>query len=340
AMRGHLERGTANDGGAFATSRQTAQLLAAAREAAARVLARLGPPARLAHGARGAAAQGAPVLDDYAALALGLLTLDDAANGRDAELRPAAAALADAAVGRFLDPKGRGFFLTRAGEGDLPVRPRNGYDGDVPSGNGLMALALQRLAQATGIGGHAELACATVEAFAADLARAPRGLETLARAARRCLARPAPAASGVEALPDRGTRGPVTVIVSASPAQVRDGAPYEVHVQLAIASGWQVVAAGASAKDLVGFDVNVAGQPAAGPARGCVPRRVPGPFGTEAIEVYEGACERALPLRLRAGSAGPGPLRVRVHVVFQACRVLRCEPPQSLRLEVPLTVVR
>ena len=35
AMRAHLERGTANDGGAFATSRQTAELVAAARAAAA-----------------------------------------------------------------------------------------------------------------------------------------------------------------------------------------------------------------------------------------------------------------------------------------------------------------
>jgi len=34
AMGAHFERGTANDGGAFATSRQTAELVAAARVAA------------------------------------------------------------------------------------------------------------------------------------------------------------------------------------------------------------------------------------------------------------------------------------------------------------------
>jgi uncharacterized protein YyaL (SSP411 family) len=314
-------------------------LLAAAREAAQRVLVRLGPPSRLAHGARGPAASGPAFLDDYAALALGLLALDEASQGREGELRQAAAGLADAAVGRFLDPQGRGFFLTAAGEGALPVRPRTAFDGDAPSGNGLMALALQRLAKATGVVADAELACRTVEAFAQDLARSPRGMETLARAAVGCLTRPAAVETPPAALRHRATRGAVTLVASVVPAQVRPGGTCEARLRLEIAPGWQVVAAGSGVKDLVGFDLNVAGQTVAGPPGGCQARSAAGPFGTEPIQVYEGGCERVQPFRLRSPQGTPGEMRVRLHVVFQACRAGRCEPPQSERLEVPLTVL-
>jgi uncharacterized protein YyaL (SSP411 family) len=312
-------------------------LLAAAREAGQRVLARLGPPARLAHQARGEAVLGAAFLDDYAALAYGLLAVDEASAGREAELRQASSSLVEAAVGRFLDPRGGGFFLTEAGAGSLPVRPRTGFDGDTPSGNGLMALALQRLAHATGRSSDAELGCRTVEVHAGDLARAPRGMETLARAAAACLAQPS--AEAVPApLPERATKGPVTLVASVVPTRVHVGQEYEVRVRLEVAPGWQVIAADAGAKDLVGFEIGTGGRTAAGAAHGCAGKSVPGPFGTERITVCEGVCERIQPLRL-APSDRPGETRLRLNVLFQACRALRCEPPQSVRLEVPLTVL-
>jgi uncharacterized protein YyaL (SSP411 family) len=309
-------------------------LVAAAGDAARRVLARLGPPARLAHGARGEAALGAAFLDDYAALAVGLLAVDHASD--EPELRQAASALVEAAVGRFLDPRGGGFFLTEAGAGALPVRPRSGFDGDTPSGNGLMALALQQLARATGRASDGELGCRTVEAYAGDLALAPRGMETLARAAAACLSR-STASHAPPPLPSRVTEGPVTLSASIVPTPVRLGQERALHVRLEVAPGWQVVAAGTSVKDLVGFELRTVGASAAGPARGCEGKSVPGPFGTERLTVYEGACERVQPLR--PGENRAGETRLRLNVLFQACRALRCEPPQSVRLEVPLTVL-
>ena len=309
-------------------------LVAAARDAARRLLARLGPPARLAHGVRGETTLGAAFLDDYSALAAGLLAVDDA--GDEPELRQAASALLETAVGRFLDPRGGGFFLTEAGAGALPVRPRSGFDGDTPSGNGLMALALQQLGRATGRAADGELGCRTVEAFAGDLARAPRGMETLARAAAACGSRAA-ASPEPAALPSRVTQGPVTLSASIVPSPVRLGQERALHVRLEVAAGWQVVAAGTSVKDLVGFELRTVGATAAGPARGCEGKSVPGPFGTERLTVYEGSCERVQPLRPGEGRAGE--TRLRLHAVFQACRALRCEPPQSVRLEVPLAVL-
>jgi hypothetical protein len=85
-------------------------------------------------------------LDDHAFLALGYLEL------YQATFRPAHLAAALRLLGEledlFADPEGGYFFTGRDAE-PLPLRPKELYDGALPSGNSVAALVLQRLAHLT-----------------------------------------------------------------------------------------------------------------------------------------------------------------------------------------------
>jgi hypothetical protein len=110
----------------------------AARAAAACVLASLGPAGALSRGS--GAPAGSAFLDDHAALVAGLLELYDATG--EARWRTEAQAVADAALGRFLDVEGGGFFLTDAAHEPALARLKHAFDGALPSANGTMAQAL------------------------------------------------------------------------------------------------------------------------------------------------------------------------------------------------------
>lgn len=74
----------------------------------------------------------------------------------------------------FRDETGGGFFFTAAGGEELITRPREIYDGAMPSGNSVAAYALLRLARSLQ---SEELAAAgerTLRAFAGEVARYPR----------------------------------------------------------------------------------------------------------------------------------------------------------------------
>ena len=83
------------------------------------------------------AAQALKLLDDYALLAWGYLEHYRAR--LDPESLSQAARLLDRAHALFSDPSG-GYFLSDAKE--LFLRPKETYDGPIPSGNGAMALSL------------------------------------------------------------------------------------------------------------------------------------------------------------------------------------------------------
>ena len=124
---------------------------------------------------RGGKAHIPAFLEDYGAVAEGLVDLFEA------DFNPAwlrwAEGLAEAMLSRFLDAGGGGFFSTEAGQADLLFRQKPGFDNAVPSGNTLAARALLRLAR------HLERA---------DLQAAAEGIlrwcgPWLARAPRACL---------------------------------------------------------------------------------------------------------------------------------------------------------
>jgi len=82
--------------------------------------------------------------------------------------------LVDGMKARFEDPVAGGFFSTEAGQGDLLLRQKPGFDHSLPSGNALAAMALLR------IGHHLERkdlrasAEGILRCFAPVLEKAPR----------------------------------------------------------------------------------------------------------------------------------------------------------------------
>jgi uncharacterized protein YyaL (SSP411 family) len=87
-------------------------------------------------------------LDDYAFLIFALLQMHQASL-EDAFLTRAAS-LAAKAVSAFWDGEHGGFFFSGAHNEKLIARPKESYDGAMPSGNSVMAYNLSRLAPLTG----------------------------------------------------------------------------------------------------------------------------------------------------------------------------------------------
>jgi len=140
------------------------QYRGAAERAAHFVLETMDTNGDLAHMYRQRALKEHGMLDDYAFLADGLLTLHQL-TGEDRWLR-AARDLVDRMVPRFWDEKGGGFFATTADQPYLLVRMKPSYDGATPSGNAVAAWDLVRLARVTGDASYADRARRTIAAFA------------------------------------------------------------------------------------------------------------------------------------------------------------------------------
>jgi uncharacterized protein len=127
---------------------------------------------RLLHNWRAGRAGHQAYLDDYAGLANALVTLHET-TGAAARLDQAAG-LADDILTRFADPQQGGFFYTAADDEPLIVRNKDMIDSPIPSGNGLAAMLLLRLA-AHGRSEYRAAAEATFQACAAWMQQAPTG---------------------------------------------------------------------------------------------------------------------------------------------------------------------
>jgi hypothetical protein len=255
----------------------------------------------------------------------------------------------DAAIARY-GSDGAGFFES-ADDGEVrPARRRDAYDGPLPSGNAVMVSVLRRLARLTGETLYADLARRTALAFASDLSRTPRGLESLA-AAVGVLVGPSPgvraaATDGGATLGARATRGAISFEAAVAPPRIRAGGGARIEVRLQIASGSHVVAhrpfpTGArprEAADLLplalafpGTTVKVGGPqyPAGAPVT------LPGSIAP-VLAHSSGIALLTAPLSGLPSS--PGEHRLRVRVSFQACDSRGCAAPDSVILEAPFTV--
>lgn len=110
-------------------------------------------------------------LDDYAFLAWALIemhqtTLEDRYLER-------AERLAREMVDKFWDSEGKGFFLTSSKAEELIVRPKETYDGAVPSGNSVAIMDLLRLSHLLEAQDLEELAGSAIEAMIPALERNP-----------------------------------------------------------------------------------------------------------------------------------------------------------------------
>jgi uncharacterized protein len=112
------------------------------------------------------------VLEDYANLADGLLSLYEATF--DDRWFTIARELADVMLAHFADPD-RGFFDTADDHERLVTRPKDVQDNAVPSGNSMAALVLLRLAALTGEGSYGSAAERALRLVVAFVARYPTG---------------------------------------------------------------------------------------------------------------------------------------------------------------------
>jgi hypothetical protein len=130
----------------------------------------------------------AAYLDDYAFLIAALIELAQA-DFRAGELE-FAEQLAEVLVEQFEDRAQGGFFFTAGDHEKLIHRPKPGHDSAMPSGNGVAAFALTRLAALTGEDRYARAAERTLEAFYPTMREVPAGFGQLAIALSELLAPP------------------------------------------------------------------------------------------------------------------------------------------------------
>ncbi len=148
------------------------ELAVHATRAAEFVLGRMrGPDGRLRHRFRDGEAAVQGNLDDHAFMAWGLTEL------YESTLEPRwleeAASLIDSMLQRFWDAAAGGLFLTPDDGEALLVRPKEVYDGALPSGNSVAAYVLLRLGRMLARPELEERAQDVMRAFAADVGRAP-----------------------------------------------------------------------------------------------------------------------------------------------------------------------
>jgi len=158
-----------------------ARYLAAAREAAEFVLGSMRrPDGRLFATARLGRARHEACLDDYAFVTAGLIDLYE--TDFDARWIEAALALCALVDSDFADREHGGWFTTGARHETLLVRLKSPQDGALPSGNGVHALNLLRLAELTGRADLARAAQGALTAFGALVNRHPAAFSQLLQA--------------------------------------------------------------------------------------------------------------------------------------------------------------
>lgn len=128
---------------------------------------------RLLHTYKDGVAKIEGFLEDYANLIDGLISLYEATFER--RWLDEAISLAETMIDEFADSEGRGFFDTAASAEQLVSRPRDLHDGATPSGNGVAAAVLLRLAQFTGRIDFEEKATDVLGMLARPMAEQPIG---------------------------------------------------------------------------------------------------------------------------------------------------------------------
>jgi uncharacterized protein YyaL (SSP411 family) len=113
------------------------------------------------------------ILDDYAFYAMALLSLYDATFDIDYIKR--ASFLADKMMELFWDQKYGGFFLNASDAEQLIYRPKEVYDGAVPSGNSAAGYVMQRLANLTANKKYIEFADKQLRFLAGQVKDFPSG---------------------------------------------------------------------------------------------------------------------------------------------------------------------
>jgi uncharacterized protein YyaL (SSP411 family) len=254
--------------------------------------------------------------EDYAYLAEAYVHLYDL--GRDAVWLQRARELTDRMLERFWDAEDGGFFMAGA-DPDTPmmVRPKDGDDGAIPSGNSVALNVLAMLALRTGEEAYRERANELLAAFSGRIAAHPRGFTYMLHGARKLW-------QG-EAGPNQyAARG----VVAVRAGMDGDGRAW---LDLEIKDGWHINSHAPLQDNLVPTRVSL-DDDGAGWKLGAVewPEAEVKALGfqRDRLSLYEGKVRLNLPVE----RTGDGMLTLRLGL--QACSDQVCLPPEELRIPV------
>ena len=130
-----------------------------------------GSTGRLRHRWRDGEASAGAFADDYAFLIWGLLECHDYSG--DALFLATARSFQDILDCHFWDEKQGGYFMSADDQRDIPIRPKESFDGAIPSGNSVAFYNLIRLHRLTGEDAYATRAGKLGQAFSTVISRSP-----------------------------------------------------------------------------------------------------------------------------------------------------------------------
>ncbi len=261
----------------------------------------------------------------------------------------AARQLMDTALELFWDDGEEGFFFTTSDSESLFVRPKEVFDAALPSGNGIAAQVLLRLAEITGETRYAERAGQTLRAFTPWMQRAPSGTASLMLAASTYLDRaPREAVGEVEAAqpPARSAplravaeRPPVRVEAAASATRVRPGESFDISLAIRIANGWHINSHRPLQPFLIPTTVEASAEVpvTVGEVRYPAGRETILGAGQDPLSLYTGTVLLVVPMTVaEEAEAGSQAISLRLH--YQACDDRSCLAPEELQLDVLIEV--
>jgi uncharacterized protein YyaL (SSP411 family) len=276
-------------------------------------------------------------LDDYAFVIDGLLELHEATE--EGRWLTQARQLTDLMLAEFEDQPGGGFFFTSAKHEELLIRSKNlSGGGNLPSGNGVAALALLRLGKLTGEEKYTQAARKTLESLADLMARTPGASDTLILATATLLDETTPIV--VSNADVRDEEAPVTAELYASRLSVQPGQSFDIAVKLAIDKGWHLYGPNPGVKFVLPTTLSLAENSTASLGDFKYPpgEKRDDPVLKESVAVYEGEVWLRVPATI-AKDAEVGKVVLEFKLRTQACDEKQCLQPRTATLKLPIEIV-
>ncbi len=278
---------------------------------------------QLLHSYRAGRADTAGLLEDYAFTVYGLLSLYEATHEK--AWLSTAQEIAAQMTARFED-KGNGGFYATASQGDLLTQWKDALDNATPSGNGVAALALAKLAEMTGDAKWRGEAQKTVEAFQPLLERQPSALPTLLISYQAIGANTA-------------AKAPAVVQLQAAALSAHSGDTVTATLHLRIDKGWHVNANKPSENYLIPTTLKLSGGGDVTLVSVGYPQGQMARFGyaTTPLSVYQGEITLTATLRI-AKTTQRGKRLLPFVLSYQPCNDRACLAPAQLKSNLSLEV--
>jgi uncharacterized protein len=318
------------------------RLIAAAEKAADFILTKMRKDGRLIRSWRKAPSDLKAYLDDYAFLADGLLELHSA-TGKERWLKESVA-LVKVLDDLYWDESDGGYFFTADDHEKLLLRSKDPFESAMPSGNGVAAQVLVRLAKLTGKKGYLEHSKKITQVFMGIMSRTPKAGESLLMAAAMQLdvaaATTAPPAGDVGKADVTGGEEPVKAALYARQLSVAPSAAIDIAIRLDIQKGFHVNSRKPLQEYLIPTILSLKETKAAALGKVTYPdgKKETFKFSKVAMSVYDGTVWIRGRVKL-AKDVKPGKINLEFQVETQPCSTEQCLFPRTIVLPLTIEIV-